>query len=205
MRKIEKKAIVAIGIVVLAILALLVSAWILLGNLGDTVGDWDIWRQLGVIENIAPEFDEWTSYQVGVVTMRVPSTRISEESLDRQWEHDITRFESNAGSVSVVITHMVHRSDFMFYIAASEARTAEIARIYLHYRIAERMDTLTNQAEGTMDGISYYSLRGWHQGHIFEVRSFSIGYEAYHLLILVRDDEDLDLITQFFDHVRIGA
>ena len=208
MQKATRKSKVIVLVLMFAILLFLLTAVLFLINLADTAEEWDILQPIQAIQGVlsglgnrTPDFADWPRYQIGVFRIHVPAALVSEETCQPQWEYDITRFESAAGAVSILITRMVHNSEL---IHPSAARSAEVARLYLERR-TEEMETVSERTEGTVRGIPipYLVIRGEDQGRLFEMRSFSIEYEVYFLAIFVEGEDEKDLISQFFNRIVI--
>ena len=151
-----------------------------------------------------PNFDEWGTHQEGAITIRVPSDRIN---LDEETDPDLPEVTfRSATSITRAAEVAVARTDGLAPMLATVPVSAreEMSYFLLRGAVEELVDN-PDMSFGTMHGVSFESATGMYRdSRPLEFRAFVVGYEIYVVGIVVSNEDNRDLITQFFDSMEIS-
>jgi len=147
-------------------------------------------------------FDDWTEFSSGAVTMRVPASRIEEESETDPTLPGVTFLSASSESRAVAVLLITYQNINPLMQGAGLS-SAEVERLFVESLVDEGGFRISNWSEGTMQGVRYQQAQGMYDGHPFAYRAFSSGDDIYIAAIILRSENDENLIDNFFDSIVI--
>ena len=173
------------------------TLYILIAIIGIGVGIWSFMGGAGAGRN----FDEWGTHREGAVTVRVPTDRIrvDEEQDTHIPELSMIVMESITRAAEVAVI----RTDGFASMALPRSAMEDMSEFLLQTS-AEELANNPVISSGTMGGVPFDSATGMYRGRRpFEMRAFVADNEIYVVAIVVSNEDNMDLITQFFNSLEI--
>ena len=149
----------------------------------------------------ALNFDNWTEHTEGAVTVRIPTTRITEEREGIPDVPDIyiLGFESSTRAAEVGV---MRTTGFRVHNLPASVME-ELAYGFMTEGAMALVDSYSTST-GTMQGLSFENATGLHEDrNPFEFRAFVINNEVYIVWVIVSGENNIDIIDQFFDAMEI--
>ena len=163
----------------------------------------------GCSGNSVPDFDDWGSYRLGHVTVRVPGE--VEVGSEMEQGLEVAILESTVTGASVAALQMIDIVEFLRGMGAPEEHIMEDA---LHGALdggvrgflAEAGGSIRGESEGTLNGLRYYRMYGVTDLNdaYFEARAFVYGDDFY-IIKLFWDEAGADAVEPFFQSIRFGG
>ena len=159
--------------------------------------------------NQVPDFDDWGTYRLGHVTVRIPSDDVEvEREVEEGLEFVIA--ESYVAGANVLVTQVVGFVSFlqehglgdeMFVATFLEEMVEEITAEF----IREEGGNVRGHGQGSLNGLAYFSAYGETDlnNAYFEVRGFAYGSDFYFIMLLW-NSRSADIVEPFFQSIQFS-
>ena len=158
--------------------------------------------------NAVPDFDDWVTYQLGHMTVHIPTDQVQEETIVEDGL-EVTTVDSTVNGASVVAMQMSDIAQFLRELGAQEADMTNALHGSLHGGVqgflAEAGGEVRGETQGELNGVRYFALHGVTDLNdaYFESRAFMYG-DNFYIVKIFWNDASADIVEPFFQSVRFG-
>ena len=159
--------------------------------------------------NAVPDFDDWGTHQLGHITVRVPTDRVTEET-EVEEGMELISIESTVTGASVVAFQLMDMVQFLREFGIEdEVLLSAALQGSLHGGVtdflAEAGGRMHGETEGQVNGVPYFGAYGVTDLNdaYFEARAFIYGDDFY-LVKFFWNEANADIVEQFFQSIQFG-
>jgi len=154
--------------------------------------------------------ENWGTYQLGHIAVRVPSDDIWEET-EEEYGVEIITAESSVPGTTVKTMRFVGFTNFLLDlgipigVVETESLHGALHGFVGDFLAEEGGGEVLGESEGEVDGIFFYSVYGetvLHDAN-FEIRAFVFEDDFYAVMILW-DDDNAEFVEPFFESIRFS-
>jgi len=148
-------------------------------------------------------FDDWIEYSSGAVTVRMPSSRIDEDTeLITDLPGVTYHFAQSDGYVGSVF--LITYKDMLGYMGFSASEAQELESVLLEDLVSEVDGRITNRSSGQIaEQVRYSEVSAIVDGLPSVIRCFSRGSDVYITGIIINRQDNEDFIDKFLDSIKV--
>jgi len=148
-------------------------------------------------------FDDWIEYTSGAATVRMPSGRVSEDSVRLPDTPGVRAVTAQSNGIAARVVLITYR-DMLNYMGLTAKNAEELEVEILDTFVAERGLKVSDRLEGIMAGqVRYLELHIEYEGLPGAVRCFSGGNDIYIAAIYLHNSDNNSLIDRFLNNIDV--